>query len=124
MIVLLMPLIFLYQFYFVRRKETVIEFTFNGKVHHTDTLPLPIDGTSTLFTRYSPKSLIVSLNPAVTEPIHLLKTRSTRIQTDRSPSDQAILPSDLNGTWRTPQSGRSPKTFRHILLNYSLILYF
>ncbi|MCC5906357.1 MAG: hypothetical protein JJU13_09130 [Balneolaceae bacterium] len=50
MIVLLMPLIFLYQFYFVRRKETTIEVTINGKVHHTDTLPLPIDESRILFT--------------------------------------------------------------------------
>lgn len=59
-----LPLIYLHDFYFVRKKHTVIEISIQGKNHKPDWLPLPMDWTQMYFTRYSPKPLIATLNPA------------------------------------------------------------
>ena len=59
-----MPLVILQDFYFVRRKHSEIELSINGRQHHIDNLPIPIDRTKMTFIRYSPKPLIVTLNPA------------------------------------------------------------
>lgn len=59
-----MPLVFLHEFYFVRKKHAEIEVSIAGKKHQLDQLPLPMDGSKMYFTRYSPEPLIVTLNPA------------------------------------------------------------
>jgi len=59
-----MPLVFLHNFYFVRKSHTDIEISIDGKQHHPDELPLPMDFTKMYFTRYSPQPLIATLNPA------------------------------------------------------------
>jgi hypothetical protein len=59
-----MPLVLLHDFYFVRRRHTVLEISIDGKRHQPDRLPVPMDGTWMHFTRYSPKPLIATLNPA------------------------------------------------------------
>lgn len=57
------PLVLLKDFYFVRKRYTDIEISIAGKLHKPDELPLPIDGTKMLFTRYSPEPVIATLNP-------------------------------------------------------------
>jgi hypothetical protein len=59
-----LPLVLLHDFYFVRRKHTVIEVSIEGRQHRPDELPVPMDFARMLFTRYSPKPLIATLNPA------------------------------------------------------------
>lgn len=59
-----LPLIYLHDFYFVRKKHTVIEISIQGKHHKPDKLPLPMDWTQMYFTRYSPRPLIATFNPA------------------------------------------------------------
>jgi len=59
-----LPLILLHGFYFVRRKNTDISVTIDGKPHKPDKLPLLLDWSLMYFTRYSPDPLIVTLNPA------------------------------------------------------------
>lgn len=59
-----LPLVLLHDFYFVRKKDTNITISIDGKIHQIDTLPLPIDGTWMYFTRYSPRPLIIRVNPA------------------------------------------------------------
>jgi len=59
-----MPLVLLHDFYFVRKKQTGIEVSIAGKQHQVDVLPIPMDWTKMYFTRYSPKPLIATLNPA------------------------------------------------------------
>lgn len=58
-----LPLIFLYDFYFVRRSDTEFRILIDGKSHRPDKLPLPVDWSNMYFTRYSPKPLIFILNP-------------------------------------------------------------
>ena len=59
-----MPLVLLHDFYFVRKKHTTLEIHIDGRRHQPDQLPIPMDGTRMFFTRYSPKPLIATLNPA------------------------------------------------------------
>ena len=78
-----MPLVLLHDFYFVRKKHTSIEISIDGKQHVPDQLPVPMDYTSMYFTRYSPKPLIATLNPAFDgelEPVTIkVDTRQIRI---------------------------------------------
>jgi len=59
-----MPLVLLHDFYFVRKKHTVMEVSIDGKQHKPDQLPIPMDWTKMSFIRYSPLPLIATLNPA------------------------------------------------------------
>lgn len=59
-----LPLVFLYEFYFVRKKHTTFNVHIDGRMHKPDGMPLPLDGHRVYFTRYSPRPLIASLNPA------------------------------------------------------------
>jgi hypothetical protein len=59
-----MPLVLLHDFYFVRQPHTVFEMSIDGKRHQPDKLPIPMDFTRMYFTRYSPRPLIATLNPA------------------------------------------------------------
>ena len=69
-----MPLVLLHDFYFVRKRHTTIEISFDGNRHRPDELPVPMDFTRMLFTRYSPRPLIATLNPAfdgLLEPLEI-----------------------------------------------------
>lgn len=65
-----MPLIFLFDFYFVRKTHTAFTILVDGNQRTPDALPLPMDGRNMQFTRYSAKPLIATLNPAVSDFIH------------------------------------------------------
>jgi hypothetical protein len=58
-----LPLVLLYDFYFVRQKNTEVEIVIEGRPHKADTLPVPIDGTRMYFMRYSTDPFIVHWNP-------------------------------------------------------------
>ena len=73
-----LPLVLLHDFYFVRRKHTAIEISIDGRQHRPDELPVPMDFARMLFTRYSPRPLIATLNPAfsgVLEPVKVDPSR-------------------------------------------------
>lgn len=59
-----LPLVLLHDFYFVRQRHTVFEINIDGQRHQPDILPIPMDFTRMTFTRYSPRPLIATLNPA------------------------------------------------------------
>ena len=67
-----MPLVLLHDFYFVRRKNTLISITINERAHIPDKLPFPLDGTSMYFTRYSPDPMIATMNPACDDKLPLI----------------------------------------------------
>ncbi len=58
-----LPLVFLHDFYFVRRAGTEARIEIDGRLHRGDGLPLPIDRTRVHFHRYSPDPFIVTWNP-------------------------------------------------------------
>ena len=59
-----LPLVLLHDFYFVRKRHTTLEIIIDGRRHQPDELPVPMDFTRMFFTRYSPRPLIATLNPA------------------------------------------------------------
>ncbi len=59
-----MPSVLLYEFYFVRKRNTEFHVSIDEKTHQPDGLPVPMDWTSMYFTRYSPQPFIATLNPA------------------------------------------------------------
>jgi hypothetical protein len=59
-----LPLVFLHDFYFVRRNSTEFHVSIGNKIHQPDRLPMPIDWASMYFARYSPQPVIATLNPA------------------------------------------------------------
>ncbi len=58
-----LPLIFLRDFYFVRKRMTRYVITIDGKSHKSDDLPIPMDWHKMTFMRYCPNPLIATLNP-------------------------------------------------------------
>lgn len=59
-----LPMIFLFDFYFVRKNHTEFEINVNGRLHQPDAMPMKLDGQKVYFTRYSPSPFIALLNPA------------------------------------------------------------
>ncbi len=59
-----LPLVYLHDFYFVRRRSTVFSVQIDGRLHKPDKAPMAIDFMRMYFSRYSPDPLIVTLNPA------------------------------------------------------------
>ena len=58
-----LPMIILHDFYFVRKNETEITVSINGKLHKLDNFPMRLDWQKMTSIRYSPKPLIATLNP-------------------------------------------------------------
>lgn len=52
---------FLYKFYFVRKAGTLIDIIIDGKRHIPDMLPLPLNGETCYFSRYSADPFLVSI---------------------------------------------------------------
>ncbi|HMQ07560.1 MAG TPA: hypothetical protein PKC30_09685 [Saprospiraceae bacterium] len=59
-----LPLIFLQDFYFVRKDHTELKLSIDNRSHIPDLLPMRMDGEKMTFIRYSPKPLIITLNTA------------------------------------------------------------
>lgn len=64
-----LPLILLYDFYLVRRKNTEVAITIDGHSHTPDSLPLPVDGSRMLLTRYATDTLPATWNPRHDGPL-------------------------------------------------------
>ena len=58
-----LPLVYVHDFYFVRRAGTEVRIEIDGRSHRGDTIPLLLDGTWVHFLRYSPDPFIVTWNP-------------------------------------------------------------
>ena len=75
-----MPIPMLHDFYFVRRKGTVISLTINGRSHRPDVINFPIDWKQMYFTRYTPDPLVMFFNRAYEGLISTLSvTGETRV---------------------------------------------
>jgi hypothetical protein len=58
-----LPLVYVNDFYFVRRAGTEVRIEIDGRSHRGDPIPLLLDGTRVHFLRYSPDPFIVTWNP-------------------------------------------------------------
>jgi len=74
-----LPLILLFDFYFVRKKQTEFIIQINGKNHQADKMPLWLDGSRIFFTRYSTKPLIATFNPAQQGEIFPISSNSEEL---------------------------------------------
>jgi hypothetical protein len=57
-----LPLIFLYNFYFVRKKGTIVRIVVDGRNHVPDDLPIRVDGFAVSFLRYSSDPFTLTMN--------------------------------------------------------------
>jgi hypothetical protein len=60
-----LPLVLLYDFYFVRRAGTEVEIIIDGVSHRPDRMPFPMDGSRVHFIRYSADPFILTWNEKV-----------------------------------------------------------
>jgi hypothetical protein len=67
-----LPLVYVKDFYFVRRAGSEILIELDGRPHESDTLPLILDGTRMHFVRYSTRPFIVTWNPGPDGRAHVL----------------------------------------------------
>lgn len=58
-----LPLVFVHDFYFVRRPGTEVRIEIGGRAHRGDPFPLLLDGTRVHFLRYSADPFIATWNP-------------------------------------------------------------
>jgi hypothetical protein len=103
-----LPLVLLYDFYFVRQKQTEVEIVIDGRRHKPDTLPVPIDGTRMYFMRYSTDPFILHWNMEFTGTVVALRPSGTGIVED----DDVIYELVQNGD-HLEISGMQPRDDRH-----------
>jgi hypothetical protein len=97
-----LPLVLLYDFYFVRRAGTEMEIVIDGVNHRADSLIFPIDGSQVHFIRYSGEPLILTWNEKQAGPVKFLRTEKPGMQ----PYDGAVYNlvdnqghMELSGMW-------------------------
>ena len=57
-----LPLVLLYDFYFVRKKDTTVTISVDGQTHKPDDLPIRLDGCPVYFLRYSSDPFCMMMN--------------------------------------------------------------
>jgi len=70
-----MPMVWLHDFYFVRKKHTQFQVFIDNRAHQPDDLPIRMDGNKMTFARYSPRPLIATLNPEYQGEIRSMLSR-------------------------------------------------
>ncbi|TVP78436.1 MAG: hypothetical protein EA352_02100 [Gemmatimonadales bacterium] len=68
-----LPLVYVHDFYFVRRAGSEVLIEIDGRSHRGDPFPLPLDRARVHFLRYSPDPFIVTWNPNFEGPVNLLQ---------------------------------------------------
>jgi hypothetical protein len=75
-----LPLVFVHDFYFVRRAGSEIRIEIDGRAHRGDPIPLLLDGTRVHFLRYSADPFIVTWNPTPEGRAEVLEVGSEPVQ--------------------------------------------
>lgn len=110
-----LPLVYLFDFYFVRRKHTEFVVSINGREHVPDRLPFSLDCVSMLFARYSPCPQVVLVNPAFSGSLQHLDI----IQGEHSASGQ-----EESFVFTDSPNGLAVKSITHKCAPQSLNMYF
>lgn len=71
-----LPLVYVNDFYFVRKKHTEIKIQIDKKVHKADMLPIPMNFQKMYFSRYSTNPVIATLNAEYKGVINKLEVES------------------------------------------------
>jgi hypothetical protein len=69
-----LPLVFVNEFYFVRRAGSQVLIQIDGRSHKGDDIPMILDGTRVHFIRYSADPFIATWNPATQEAAVVLES--------------------------------------------------
>lgn len=94
-----LPLVYLFDFYFVRKNHTVVDIHIGEQSHKLDNLPVTMDGMRMYFSRYSAKPLIVKFNPysdehmsvmSLNEREETVRTKDCTLELDWQESSPAI----------------------------------
>lgn len=87
------PLVYVHDFYFVRRKHTDFQIKILGKHLKPDKFPIPMDGTWMYFARYSADPIIVTFNPAADGELEISELTNNQIVA----KDSTLLEMSSNG---------------------------
>ena len=91
-----LPVYMLFEFDFVRRANTDVTISINGRFHKADTFPLPINGSRVYFMRYSAEAFLVDWCPAQSHTLEPLSGKGKKLQgindTSYELSDQSKSP--------------------------------
>ncbi|MEN1760366.1 hypothetical protein [Anoxynatronum sibiricum] len=68
-----LPVYFMYGFDFVRRADTQVTISINGRSHKADPFPFPMNGSRVYFMRYSADTFLVDWCPAQSKMLELLE---------------------------------------------------
>jgi hypothetical protein len=71
-----LPLVFVHDFYFVRRAGSEVRIEIDGRSHQGDPFPLLLDGTRVHFVRYCPDPFVVMWNPTAGQRAEVLQVQS------------------------------------------------
>lgn len=74
-----MPLVYVHDFYFVRRKHTEFSITIDGRHFKPDKFPIPLDGMWMFFTRYSCDPFVVTFNQAMVGKINFINVMDNNL---------------------------------------------
>lgn len=75
-----LPLVYVKDFYFVRRAGSEIRIEFDGRPHASDAIPMILDGTRMNFVRYSTRPFIVMWNPSLNTRADVLAAEAQAIR--------------------------------------------
>lgn len=67
-----LPFYLMFKFDFVRRANTDVTISINGRTHKADTFPFPLNGSRVYFMRYSDDTFLVDWCPAQSQALELL----------------------------------------------------
>ena len=68
-----LPVYLMFEFYFVRRSNTDVTISINGRTHKADTFPFPLNGSRIYFMRYSADTFLVDWCPAQSQALEPLR---------------------------------------------------
>lgn len=70
-----LPVYFMYQFDFVRRSQTNVVISVNGRMHKADPFSFPLNGSRVYYMRYSADTFLVDWCPAQSKELEPLKEK-------------------------------------------------
>jgi hypothetical protein len=74
-----LPIYLMFKFDFVRRTNTDVTISINGRNHKADTFPFPLNGSRVYFMRYSDDTFLVDWCPEQSQALELLRGEGNKL---------------------------------------------
>lgn len=74
-----LPIYLMFDFYFVRQKNTEVKISIDNKNHKADTFPFPLNGSRVYFMRYSADTFLVDWCPEQSQALEPLRMEGNKI---------------------------------------------